>query len=99
MTSEVADKISALICIFGALMCLLVIGGILIHRKLEKEQTMATPTTDEGLEHFDDLPPGLAVALAWSEPGENPQWHRKMQAEVRKQMPVLARALDRLIEN
>lgn len=57
---------------------------------------LPTPVTDEGLRKFDDKPPVTAVWLAWVDPGENPEWHHVMQDEVRRLMPVLGRALDRL---
>ena len=56
-----------------------------------------TPVTKTGLSQYDGLPSGVAVLMAWSEPGSNPEYHRLMQNEVRRQMPVLARALDRFI--
>ena len=55
-----------------------------------------TPVTQEGLSQYDDLTPMQAVAKAWIEPGEFPTWHYRMQQIVRKSMPVLGRALDRL---
>jgi hypothetical protein len=85
--------------LFGIILLLMLVGVIAIGLHVRKQEAvMSTPVTDVGLEQFDDLPPGLAIVHAWSEPGENPRWHRKMQEEVRTQMPVLARALDRLVE-
>jgi hypothetical protein len=55
-----------------------------------------TPVTPAGLRSLDHLGPLDAVVRAWTDPGPHPQWHRKMQAEVRDSMPLLARALDRL---
>ena len=55
-----------------------------------------TPTTEDGLQQFDHLPPAEAVRLAWTVEGISPGHHRRMQNEVRGRMPVLARALDRL---
>jgi hypothetical protein len=55
-----------------------------------------TPTTEAGLRRLDSLPAAEAVLVAWTAPGPRPDWHFKMQAEVRDSMPVLARALDRL---
>lgn len=55
-----------------------------------------TPVTEEGLTQFDRLPAIDAVVKAWSEPGAFPTWHYRMQQIVRKSMPVLGRALDRL---
>lgn len=50
------------------------------------------------LQQYDDLPSGVAVLMAWSDPGDNPRWHQAMQEEVRSHMPVLARALDRMVQ-
>lgn len=58
-----------------------------------------TPTTGRGLSRFDGLEPEEALALAWSEPGRNKAWHRLTQQVVRDCMPLLARALDRLVES
>lgn len=88
---------------FGLILLLMLIWAVAIIVKNRRDQKnsaiLQTPITEEGLAQFDDLPAAIAVALCWSEPGENPRWHRKMQEEVRDTMPVLARNLDRLIEN
>ena len=42
--------------------------------------------------------PAQAVARAWTDPGPRPDWHRAAQDEVRRAMPTLAAALDRLAE-
>lgn len=55
-----------------------------------------TPVTQSGLRQYDGLPAAVAVAKAWSVPGRMPACHRRAQATVRRIMPVLARALDRL---
>jgi hypothetical protein len=55
-----------------------------------------TPVTPAGLRSLDHLAPRDAAVRAWTDPGPHPPWHRKMQAEVRDSMPLLARALDRL---
>lgn len=57
-----------------------------------------TPVTMPGLHMYDTLPPEEAVIAAWVNTGPNPQWHRRCQDVVRQQMPLLARALDRLAE-
>lgn len=57
---------------------------------------MHTPTTPAGLRKLDHLPAMEAVLRAWNEPGPHPAWHRAAQDEVRRCMPLLARALDRL---
>lgn len=44
---------------------------------------------------YDHLPAGTAIRLAWTNPGPDPQYHEAMKKRVRKDMPVLARALDR----
>lgn len=54
---------------------------------------MSTPTPPEGLTRYDDLPPSEAVVLAWT---ELPEVGRD---NLRRDMPVLARALDRLVEH
>lgn len=60
---------------------------------------MKTPTTPEGLVKFDNLPPKDAIFKAWLEPGINPEYHERMKDEVRKNMPLLARAIERLAES
>lgn len=55
-----------------------------------------TPMTREGLQKYDHLPPAEAVRKAWHDAGLRPQWHARKQDELRKTMPLLARALDRL---
>ncbi len=67
-------------------------------RNKQKVEMARTPVSEEGLKTYDDLPVEEAVALAWSEAGNNPTWHFRMQQIVRAQMPVLARALDRMVE-
>lgn len=56
-----------------------------------------TPFTQEGLEMFDGLPAVEAVIQAWTDAGPNPTWHHRMQQILKVQMPVLTRALDRLV--
>jgi hypothetical protein len=57
---------------------------------------MSTPTTPTGMTRYDHMPPAEAVVLAWTKPGPRPDWHEKMCERVRLEMPLLARALDRL---
>lgn len=83
----------------GLFILFIYFAGEAFLRRRKQEEVESTPVTEEGIIQFDELPPGVAVALAWSEVGENPAWHYKMQDEVRTQMPVLARALDRMVEN
>lgn len=56
---------------------------------------MDTPTTDRALRKYDRHPATEAAVLAWATPGPHPAWHREAQEEVRRAMPLLARALDR----
>lgn len=57
-----------------------------------------TPITREGLEEYDSLDPIDALIKAWTVPGKHPAWHYRMQQVVRANMPVLARAIDRLVQ-
>ena len=56
---------------------------------------MHTPTTPAGLRSLDDEDALAAIVSAWTVPGPRPRWHQAAQGEVRRAMPVLARALDR----
>ena len=59
------------------------------------------PTRFEQLtEQFDHLPPAEACARAWVSPGppkKAGEWHPRAKAEIERLMPLLARALDRLV--
>ena len=57
-----------------------------------------TPVTPRGLRKFDHLPPCEAVIAAWTSTGSNPRWGEAAIAETRAAMPLLARALDRLVQ-
>lgn len=50
------------------------------------------------LDIYDEFPPAIAVVMAWGEDEGYPLYHRRKQDEVRKAMPVLSRALDRMVE-
>lgn len=91
-------RIWSYIAIGLGLLFIFLVGEMILRRRKQRA-IKPTPVTEEGLAQYDDFAPGEAVYLAWSEPGDNPRWHNKMQDEVRSQMPVLARALDRLVEN
>ena len=52
----------------------------------------------KNIEMYDMLPPDQAVARAWNDPGRSPMTHREAQDNLRKSMPLLARALDRLVD-
>ena len=45
---------------------------------------------------YDDLPAAEAVAKAWTVPGPVPGLHEQMRRNIRHDMPLLGRALDRL---
>lgn len=91
-------KIVFFIALGLGILFILVVGQMILRRK-KRKTVEPTPVTGAGLAQYDDFPPGYAVMMAWSEAGDNPRWHSRMQAEVRAQMPVLARALDRMVEN
>lgn len=55
-----------------------------------------TPVTRSGLRAYDHLTPLEAVFLAWNKEGPHPFHHAQMKAEVRRNMPLLARSLDRM---
>lgn len=98
MNLEATGQVIALIAISLLILFVFFTGEAFLRRRKQKEVT-SMRVSKEGLVQFDDLPPGAAVLLAWSEAGDNPRWHRKMQEEVRAQMPILGRALDRMVEN
>lgn len=45
---------------------------------------------------YDHLPADEAVLEAWTKPGPDPAYHRAMQDKVRRDFPLLGRALDRM---
>ena len=57
---------------------------------------MKTPTSPDALAKYDSMPAKDAVLAAWSTPGNNPGWHRMHRRKLHEEMPLLARALDRL---
>lgn len=46
---------------------------------------------------YDHLPPEEAIRKAWFDEGSNVLWHEYMQDQIRKQMPLLGRAIERLV--
>ncbi len=52
----------------------------------------------KNIEMYDMLPPEQAAARAWGDPGRSPHIHREAQDNLRRSMPLLARALDRLVD-
>jgi hypothetical protein len=88
------DKLFALALIGLLMLFAYLIGELFLRRRKQKAEK--TPVTKEGLVQYDELPSGVAVLMAWTEAGNNPHWHEMMQDNVRAEMPVLARALDRM---
>lgn len=99
MSQENADQLFAFFGIICGMVFVLFILDIVLSKCYRRKAVDATPVTEEGLKQYDDYAPGEAVILAWSEAGNNPLWHEIQQDEVRNKMPVLARALDRMVEN
>lgn len=58
-----------------------------------------TPISDDKMEMYDHLTPEMAVFRAWTEPGENYNWHLSQQRNVTRMMPLLGRALNRMAED
>jgi hypothetical protein len=63
-------------------------SGKIFERNKDKPEVPVL--TEKELSQYDDLPAGIAIAESWTGP---------KQKEVRSQMPILGRALDRLVEN
>lgn len=59
---------------------------------------MKMPVTRKGLRQYDNMPAIEAVAKAWNVPGRHPRAHEQAKREVKDAMPLLYRALERLIE-
>ena len=55
-----------------------------------------TPVTAAGLRKYDHLPPAEAVLKAWNTAGSHPVWDEARKREMREQLPLVARALDRM---
>jgi hypothetical protein len=93
-------KIVAFIVIGIGILFLFLAGEMILRsRKQRIIESQIAPFIEVDLKQYDDFAPGEAVILAWSEPGDFPLWHSRMQEEVRTKMPALARALDRMVEN
>lgn len=58
---------------------------------------MKMPVTPKGLKKYDDLPPVEAVKKAWSTPGSFPGAHEHAKRVVQDSMPLLFRAIERLV--
>lgn len=57
-----------------------------------------TPVTPTARQAAHTLPPAEAAARAWSQRGAHRVWHEHCMREVRRLMPLLSDALDRLAE-
>lgn len=53
----------------------------------------------DNIRMYDRLSPEEAVYKAWSVAGKSPATHRAAQDRLRREMPLLARALDRLVDS
>lgn len=95
MSPDSIDKCIALAFIGLAMFIVYITVEHLLRRR--KRKAIERCIGDE-LTVYDDIPSGAAVLMAWTEPGDSPRWHRAMQEEVRKTMPLLGRALDRMVK-
>lgn len=57
-----------------------------------------TPVTPGGLRKYDHLSPADALVSAWINPGSHPRWDEDRKQELRDGLPLIARHLDRLVE-
>ena len=78
-----------LILLFFSVTIVQFFAGRLYQKNKDRDESPKPELTEEELTQFDELPSGVAVTLAWTE-GAN-------QKAVRDDMPVLGRALDRMI--
>lgn len=58
-----------------------------------------TPVDPNALDMYDHLTPELAAVAAWIREGDDPYWHRSRKEVVAVSMPLLARALDRMVND
>lgn len=63
-----------------------------------KSPFIETPVTEEGLVQYDNQNAMDAIIDAWVIQGVESLYHRRMQDQVRRLMPLLGRALDRAAE-
>lgn len=59
---------------------------------------MRTPVTEQGPRKYDRLKPADAARTAWETAGSHPGWDADAKETVRALCPLLARALDRMVE-
>lgn len=75
-----------------------VILGVSIYFIGKLPKAKVREVVEPNLIEFDDLPSGVAVVLAWSDPDVEMEYHQFLKRQVRNSMPVLGRALDRMVE-
>lgn len=100
MTLQTTEQITAFVCIWLFLGVVFVLTSMWLGKRADKRrrETWKMLNAFDDLTIYDHLPPGIAVAYAWSETRNMPHFHEMMREEVRAQMPLLARSLDRLVE-
>lgn len=64
----------------------------------ENHEVPETPVTESGLTQYDGKDALDAIIDAWVIQGVESLYHRRMQDNVRRSMPLLGRALDRAAE-
>lgn len=76
------------------------VGGPVLEAALDELQgdPLKTPYTRDGLRQFDHLSPEEALVAAWTVHGPDSQWHALAQAQLRDSMPLLHRAIQRIVE-
>lgn len=92
---DVVGSFFAFVAIGLSLLFIYLIGEAILRRRKQKDLE-PTPEPEVDITEYDELPPGVAVTLAWFETGEDPIKHYKQQDAIRAHMPVLGRALDRM---
>lgn len=58
-----------------------------------------TPFTAGGLRKYDHMSPEEALVAAWTTAGSHPSWDEARKRELRDGLPLIARHLDRLVED
>jgi hypothetical protein len=71
---------------------------VALEAELMPAPVAATPRTVTGLRQYDHLSPDEALAAAWANAGPDPQWHLAAQTHLRDTMPVVHRAILRIVE-
>lgn len=82
-----------------ALVSAWVVLGFAIYKSIRGSKKKVTPpVVERDLIEFDDLPSGVAVMFAWTDSDVEREYHQSLKRQVRETMPVLGRALDRMVE-